>query len=80
MKGTTKNNKYSKKSKKQLSNDKYYEKPKYQHSKKQITKKYDKSNITCHNCGKKGHYKNECKVKEKINQLKISDCDKKTHT
>jgi hypothetical protein len=72
-----KSNKYPKKSKNQFTKDKYYEKPKNQNSKKPYTKKNDKSNITCHNCGKKGHYKNECKVKEKISQLKISNTDKK---
>ena len=39
------------------------------------SKTYTKSNVICHSCGKKGHYKNECKVKEKLSQLNISDDD-----
>ena len=34
--------------------------------------KYDKSKIVCHNCGQKGHYKNECRVKKKLSQMNVS--------
>ncbi|WOH09472.1 hypothetical protein DCAR_0728929 [Daucus carota subsp. sativus] len=56
----------------------YYKKPKTfkkrnfkSHPK--FNKKIDKSKVICHGCGKLGHYKNECRVKEKLNQLNISD-------
>ena len=39
-------------------------------------KSYNKSNVICHNFGKNGHYKNECKVKEELNQLNISNENK----
>lgn len=60
--------------------NKYYEKPKYNKGKEiQKTKpktQNDKKDITCFNCGKKGHYKTTCKVKNKINQLEISEDNK----
>ncbi|KAI8543356.1 hypothetical protein RHMOL_Rhmol08G0210800 [Rhododendron molle] len=40
-------------------------------------KKIKTEKITCFNCGKKRHYKSQCKIKQKISQLKISDSDKK---
>ena len=32
-----------------------------------------KSNIICYKCGRYGHFKKDCKVKEKINNLNMSD-------
>ena len=33
----------------------------------------DKSKIVCYKCGRLGHYKKDCMMKEKINELEISD-------
>jgi hypothetical protein len=39
--------------------------------------KFNKSKIKCFKCEKKtGHYKTECKVKDKINPLQISSKEK----
>ncbi|KAI8555216.1 hypothetical protein RHMOL_Rhmol05G0157700 [Rhododendron molle] len=42
-----------------------------------IAEKPDFSTVSCFNCGKKRHYKSQCKFKQKISQLKLSDSDKK---
>ena len=36
-------------------------------------KKTDKKKPVCYKCGKVGHYKNNCKVKNKINELNINE-------
>jgi len=33
----------------------------------------DKSKIVCYKCGRLGHYKKDCRMKEKINELDMSD-------
>ena len=38
-----------------------------------IIKKHDKKKIKCFKCNKYGHFANDCKVKQKINQLQIND-------
>ena len=38
--------------------------------------KFDKKKIKCFKCGKYDHFANECKVKQKINQLQINDKEK----
>ena len=76
--------KYSTKYKKKYypfkSTDKYYTKPKnknYHKKSNQSQKSKPKPDVTCYNCGKKGHYSNKCKIKEKLkaklNQLQITD-------
>jgi hypothetical protein len=57
-----KNKKFSKKSNKNYK--KYY------------NKKFDKKKTKCFKCGKYGHFANNCKVKQKINQLQINDKEK----
>lgn len=67
-------NKYIKKDNK----EEFYKKPQKFKKKtfnKKFAKKFDKSKVICHNCGKSGHYKNECRVKDKLNQLHISSED-----
>lgn len=44
--------------------------------KNNMKEKHDKKKVKCFKCGKKCHYKNECKIKYKINQLKISNREK----
>jgi hypothetical protein len=44
--------------------------------KKHDTKKFDKKKIKCFKCNKYGHFANDCKVKQKINQLQINDKEK----
>ncbi|KAI8563669.1 hypothetical protein RHMOL_Rhmol03G0127200 [Rhododendron molle] len=78
--------KQDKKVKTESSKDKFYDKTKSSDKKTNFSdkkktdspdkKKKDSTNVTCFNCGKKGHYKSQCKVKEKISQLIISDDDK----
>jgi hypothetical protein len=58
-----KNKKFSKKSNKNY--------------KKYDNKKFDKKKTKCFKCGKYGHFANDCKVKQKINQLQINDKEKK---
>ena len=72
--------KYNKfKSNKKDNIEEYYKKPKKikmkKFTNKKFTKKVDKSKVICHKCGKPGHYKNECRVKDKLNQLHISNKD-----
>jgi hypothetical protein len=45
-------------------------------NKKYDNKKFDKKKTKCFKCGKYGHYANDCKVKQKINQLQINDKEK----
>ena len=76
-----KHNKFNKyKSNKKDNIEEYYKKPqKFKKrtftNNKKFTKKFDKSKVICHGCGKPGHYKNECRVKDKLNQLNISNKD-----
>jgi hypothetical protein len=44
--------------------------------KKYDNKKFDKKKTKCFKCGKYGHFANNCKVKQKINQLQINDKEK----
>jgi hypothetical protein len=46
------------------------------HYKKYNNKKFDKKKIKCFKCKKYGHFANDCKVKQKINQLQINDKEK----
>jgi hypothetical protein len=46
------------------------------HHKKYDNKKFDKKKIKCFKCKKYGHFANNCKVKQKINQLQIDDKEK----
>jgi hypothetical protein len=46
------------------------------HYKKYDNKKFDKKKIKCFKCDKYGHFANDCKVKQKINQLQINDKEK----
>jgi hypothetical protein len=46
------------------------------HYKKHDNKKFDKKKIKYFKCNKYGHFANDCKVKQKINQLQINDKEK----
>jgi hypothetical protein len=35
--------------------------------------KHNKKQLVCYKCGQTGHYKNNCKVKDKIKELNIND-------
>jgi hypothetical protein len=43
------------------------------HYKKHDNKKIDKKKVKCFKCTKYGHFANDCKVKQTINQLQIID-------
>ena len=47
------------------------------HYKKHDNKKFEKKKIKCFKCDKYGHFANDCKIKQKINQLQINDKEKK---
>lgn len=40
------------------------------HKKNEGTKFFDKSKIKCYNCGKKGHFKRDCRIKMEMNKNK----------
>ena len=55
---------------------KFVKKPN-KHHKRYDNKKFNKKKIKCFKCKKKyGHFTNDCKVKQKINQLQINDKEK----
>ena len=81
-----KNEKYNKrkfwKKNKNFQPNEYYNKNKRfakkpnKHYKKHDNKKFDKKKIKCFKCDKYSHFANDCKVKQKINQLQINDKEK----
>ena len=56
--------------------NKRFSKKSNKHYKKYDNKKFDKKKTKCFKCGKYGHFANDCKVKQKINQLQINDKEK----
>ena len=73
--------KFWKKSKDLQSNEYYNKRKRFtkksnKHYKKHDNKKFDKKKIKCFKCNKYGHFANDYKVKQKINQLQINDKEK----
>jgi hypothetical protein len=56
-------------------NKRFVKKPN-KHYKKHDNKKFEKKKIKCFKCDKYGHFANDCKIKQKINQLQINDKEK----
>ena len=56
--------------------NKRFSKKSNKHYKKYDNKKFDKKKTKCFKCGKYCHFANDCKVKQKINQLQINDKEK----
>jgi hypothetical protein len=55
-------------------NKKFYKNPKRKNSKKPYQKSSNKNkDIKCYKCGRFGHYANDCRVKEKIQQISNLD-------
>ena len=81
-----KNEKYNKrkfwKKSKNFQPNEYYNKNKRfakksnKHYKKHDNKKFDRKKVKCFKCNKYGNFANDCKVKQKINQLQINDKEK----
>ena len=56
--------------------NKRFSKKSNKHYEKYDNKKFDKKKTKYFKCGKYGHFANDCKVKQKINQLQINDKEK----
>jgi hypothetical protein len=58
---------------------KYYKKGEHKHKSKSIKPKqqrFNKTKLGCYKCGKPGHFAKDCRVKNTIKQLQISNEDK----